>query len=148
MGYENQPDAAERIRRLEELARDGKNGLPGSLWKSDCWNLIDEVLLSYHLGKNSTQYDGSMFPLGCTFEKAFKTQAKAHELGKLLRTNTVIGTFNLECLTQTVKDIISFKPAIVNFLPVNLFDEAGSMSKFIDYHRLRPKIKEAIDSIE
>ena len=35
MGYENQPDAAERIRRLEELARDGKNGLPGSLWKSD-----------------------------------------------------------------------------------------------------------------
>jgi 4-hydroxy-3-methylbut-2-enyl diphosphate reductase len=34
MGYEKQQDAAERILRLEELAGDERNGLPGSLWKS------------------------------------------------------------------------------------------------------------------
>jgi len=29
----------------------------GGLWTSDCWDLIDEVLLSYHLGKNAVDYD-------------------------------------------------------------------------------------------
>lgn len=120
----------------------------GGLWSSNCWDLIDEVLLSYHLGKNSTGYDQNFFPLGSTYTKAFKTQEKAHALGKLLRTNTVLGTFNLNHLQAVIDDLVKFKPKIINFLPVNLFDQAGDLAYTIDYCKLRPLLKNAIDFIK
>ena len=120
----------------------------GGLWSSNCWDLIDEVLLSYHLGKNSTGYDQNFFPLGSTYTKAFKTQEKVHALGKFLRTNTVLGTFNLNQLQATLHDLVEFKPEIINFLPVNLFDQAGDLACTIDYCKLRPLLKNAIDFIK
>lgn len=80
----------------------------GGLWKSDCWDHIDEVLLSYHLGRHASNYDASFFPLGSTYLKAAKTKDLAHKLGKLLRTNTVLGTFNLDALDSTLDDLASF----------------------------------------
>jgi molybdenum cofactor biosynthesis enzyme MoaA len=44
----------------------------GGLWKSNIWDLIDEVLVSYHLGRNCN-YDKEIFPLGCTYDKVKKT---------------------------------------------------------------------------
>ena len=45
---------------------------------------------------------------------------------KLLRVNIVVGTFNVLALDSIIDDVIGFEPAIVNFLPVNLFDGAKS----------------------
>lgn len=120
----------------------------GGLWKSDCWDLIDEVLLSYHLGKKSKEYDKSMFPLGSTWSKALETKKRAVEDSKLLRTNTVLGTFNLDSLDSIVEDLIELQPKIVNFLPVNLFDEADDLAENIDYCRLRPCLKKAADTFQ
>lgn len=117
----------------------------GGLWKSDVWDYIDEILLSYHLGKESNIYDKNIFPLGNTYEKAYKTILKAHKLKKLVRTNTVIGTFNINALDDILQDIVEFNPYIINFLPVNLFDQATDMFKYIDYDLLRSKLKTAID---
>ena len=47
-----------------------------------------------------------------------------------------------------VDDIISFKPHIVNLLPINLFDESTSMAKYINYDLVKPIIKKAIDKIK
>jgi molybdenum cofactor biosynthesis enzyme MoaA len=44
----------------------------GGLWKSNIWDLIDEVLVSYHLGRNCN-YNKEIFPLGCTYDKVKKT---------------------------------------------------------------------------
>jgi len=45
----------------------------GGLHASPVWDVIDEVLLSYHLGRDSSGADMSYFPRGCTYEKALKT---------------------------------------------------------------------------
>lgn len=119
----------------------------GGLWKSNVWDLIDEVLVSYHLGRN-VEYDHTIFPLGCTYDKVKKTIDIAHELRKTVRTNTVCATFNLNQIDKTVDDIIEFKPNIINFLPVNLFDQAkDNMQQYIDYVKFRPLIKQQIDKI-
>lgn len=120
----------------------------GGLWTSDCWDLIDEVLLSYHLGKNAVDYDQRIFPLGSTYPKAIKTVEKANACHKLLRTNTVLGTFNLAQIQTILDDLAVFQPAIVNFLPVNLFDQASDLARTIDYNKLRPHLKDAIDFIK
>ena len=96
----------------------------GGLWKTDVWDLIDEVLVSYHTCKDNSLLDKEIFPLGSTYDKVKKTIDKAHDMHKLVRTNTVCATFNLQYLDKIVDDIVSFKPAIINFLPVNLFDQA------------------------
>lgn len=115
------------------------------MFNSDVWDLIDEVLLSYHLGKDDSSYDKAIFPLGSTYLKAAKTIEKARASGVLVRTNTVAGTFNLDGMEHILHDLAEFKPSIVNFLPVNLFDNASSMSKYIDYGKLRECMKHAID---
>ena len=119
----------------------------GGLYNCDIWDLIDEVLISYHLGKNDTSYDKQMFPNGSTFKKVQQTLVKAKEYNKLIRTNTVIGTFNFNGIKCILEDLIAFKPHIINFLPVNLFDEAQNMGKYIDYAKLRPLLKLAIDQL-
>lgn len=99
----------------------------GGLFASDVWDLADEVLLSYHLGRNTAGADMSYFPRGCTYGKASKTAALAKRNGRLLRVNIVVGTFNARALDSVVDDVAEFGPAIVNFLPVNLFDGAKAM---------------------
>lgn len=86
-----------------------------------------------------------MFPLGCTWSKASRTVAAAREHGKIVRTNTVLGTFNIDDLPSIARDLAELQPDIINFLPVNLFEQSYSMKKYIDYSALRPKLKEAID---
>lgn len=123
----------------------------GGLWKNNIWNLIDEVLISYHLDKNPDTYNKDIFPLGSTYEKVMKTVEKARENGIFIRTNTVIGTFNIDRMDNIVQDLITdIKPSIINFLPVNLFEESEKfgMEKYIDYTRLRPVLKKSIDRIE
>lgn len=116
----------------------------GSLFSQPkVFELVDEVLLSYHLDKHARSYDTEMFPSGNTWTKAFKTTQRAKEHNLLLRTNTVLGTFNLDRLDCIITDLIELNPTIINFLPVNIFDEASQMAKFIDYIKLRPILKEA-----
>lgn len=58
--------------------------------------------------------------------------------------------FNFDILDDIVDDIIEYiYPKIVNFLPVNLFDESekNGMSGYIDYVRLRPILKRNIDKL-
>ena len=119
----------------------------GGLWKSNVWDLIDEVLVSYHACKDNSLLDKNIFPLGSTYEKVKKTIDLAHKLNKIVRTNTVCATFNLNYLDRIVDDLVEFKPRIINFLPVNLFDQAINMDKYIDYSLLRTKLKELIDKI-
>ena len=109
----------------------------------EVFDLIDEVLVSYHLDKDASDYDEMMFPRGSTFAKVQKTIEKASQRNLLVRTNTVVGTFNLSHLSKILEDLVQLKPRIVNFLPVNIFDDASGMSRFIDYQQLRPRLKEA-----
>jgi MoaA/NifB/PqqE/SkfB family radical SAM enzyme len=105
----------------------------GGLWNKPIWNKIDEVLVSYHLSKSPSYVDKYMFPLGTTYDKVSKTVEYARLNDVLVRTNTVLGSFNLYDIENIVSDLISFKPRIINFLPVNLFDEAREMTSYIDY---------------
>lgn len=89
-----------------------------------------------------------MFPLGTTYEMAERTVKAANAKNIFLRTNTVVATFNIDTLPLITKDLIGFKPKIINFLPVNLFDDAGKMHKFIDYDILRQALKHSIDTIK
>ena len=98
----------------------------GGLFASDVWDIVDEVLLSYHLGRDISGADMTYFPRGCTYEKALKTVELAKLNRKLLRINIVVGTFNVRALDSIIDDVIGFAPAIINFLPVNLFDGAKS----------------------
>lgn len=96
----------------------------GGLFASDVWDMVDEVLLSYHLGRDASGADMAYFPRGCTYEKALKTVELAKLNSRLLRVNIVVGTFNTRALDSIIDDVVGFTPAIVNFLPVNLFDGA------------------------
>lgn len=131
-------------------AKDNKSKITiitnGGLWNSDIWDLVDEVLVSYHLGRKSI-YDKAIFPLGCTWSKVKKTIDIAKHNNVLIRTNTVIATFNIDGIDSIVDDIIELQPSIVNFLPVNLFDQANNMSQYIDYSKLRTCLKTAIDKL-
>ena len=98
----------------------------GGLFASDVWDIVDEVLLSYHLGRDASGADMTYFPRGCTYEKALKTVELSKLNHKLLRINIVVGTFNVRALDSIIDDVIGFAPAIINFLPVNLFDGAKS----------------------
>lgn len=120
----------------------------GSLYAANVWDLIDEVLVSYHISKNPIAYDKNMFPKGSTWNKVKKTVDKAKASNVLVRTNTVVGTFNLNMLNDIVSDLIELQPRIVNFLPVNIFDQAADMSSYIDYNKLRPLLKAAIDALK
>ena len=120
----------------------------GGLWKSDVWDIIDEVLVSYHACKDETLLDKTIFPMGSTYDKVKKTIDKAHALNKLVRTNTVCATFNFDQLDAIVDELLSFKPNIINFLPVNLFDQAKyTMGQYINYDRFRTIIKKQINKI-
>ena len=88
----------------------------GGLWASNVWDIIDEVLVSYHTCKDNSLLDKNIFPLGSTYNKVKKTIDLAHSLNKLVRTNTVCATFNLNYLDKIVDDLISFKPSIINFV--------------------------------
>lgn len=120
----------------------------GGLFASDVWHLIDEVLVSYHISKSPKEYDKSIFPKGSTWNKVAKTIDKAKENNVLVRTNTVLGTFNIDMLPDIVDDLVAFAPKIVNFLPVNVFDQATDMCNYIDYNKLRPMLKYAIDTLQ
>lgn len=120
----------------------------GGLYSSDVWDLIDELLLSYHISKNPQMYDNTMFPCGSTFPKAAKTIEMAKKKRVLIRTNTVLGRFNIDDFQNIVTDLIEFTPKIVNFLPVNLFDESSGMVSEIDYVKLRPILKSQIDRLK
>lgn len=120
----------------------------GSLGLRDgCVEAVDEVLLSYHLGRNSRGYSREAFPRGCTWEKASAVAFRAKSSRKLLRTNVVLGAFNLDCLDSILDDVEELKPAIVNFLPVNLFDQATGMANQIDYARLSPLLANAVERL-
>ena len=119
----------------------------GSIFIRDIFGIADEVLISYHLSKKSSNYDKCIFPNGCTWDKVSKTVTKARSNNMIVRTNTVLGTFNLSCIESIVDDIIELSPDIVNFLPVNLFEQSYDMYKHIDYNMLRTCLKLAIDKI-
>lgn len=119
----------------------------GGLWRSDVWDIIDEVLISYHISRRDMNMDRAMFPLGDTFDKVNKTVEKAKTHGKLLRFNTVVATFNMGGLDLIVDDLVKFGPSVINFLPVNTFEQAGEMSRYIDYGKLRPILKRNIGVI-
>lgn len=144
------PQLRDAIKSIKRMCPSSKVAVitNGGLWKSDVWDLLDEVLLSYHLGRADPAPDKSMLPLGSTWQKAVWTVQAAREHNVMVRTNTVLGSFNLSGLDCILDDLLQFKPAIVNFLPVNLFDEAAAMSKHIDYLALRPKLKAAFDKLE
>jgi len=92
------------------------------------------VLVSYHISKRLVEYDKSMFPKGSTWNKVKKTIDKAKTHNVIVRTNTVVGTFNMNFLQDIVTDLIELHPQIVNFLPVNIFDQAADMACYIDYN--------------
>ena len=116
----------------------------GSLWTvKDIWKYIDEVLISYHISRNAGKTE--MLPFGNTYFKVAKTIEYAKQHNKIIRTNTVIGTFNLNDIDAVTDDLLDFSPHIINFLPINLFDDASDMSQFIDYRQLRPVLKQNID---
>lgn len=118
----------------------------GSLFQCNVFDIIDEVLVSYHIDKNSQK--NTFFPFGNTWKKVNLTIQKAKEHNLLIRTNTVLGTFNLNSLDNILNDIIQLQPKIINFLPINLFDEANNLAKFIDYDLLRIKLKQAFKRID
>ena len=120
----------------------------GSIFNRDIFNLIDEVLVSYHLSKNCRLYDKDIFPKGCTWSKVKATIDKARQFNKIVRTNTVLGTFNLDDAMSIADDLIELQPDIVNFLPVNLFEQSSNMHKYIDYNKLRDAVKHVINKIE
>lgn len=45
----------------------------GGLHGCDVWDLLDEVLVSYHLGKETVGADLKLFPNGPTYDKVIKT---------------------------------------------------------------------------
>lgn len=118
----------------------------GQIWKSNIWDVVDEILVSYHLSKNCVDFNRQFFPLGSTYEKVRRTVDLAHSNNVLLRTNSVIGTFNLDDC-GLVDDLLSFKPNIVNFLPLNLFDDASNLDMFIDYSKFGQVMDKFIDKI-
>lgn len=120
----------------------------GGLFAKPVWDLIDELLVSYHLDKSPKDYNKKFFPLGSTYEKVLKCINLAKSNNVLIRTNTVIGQFNINNVPDIVSDLISFNPKIINFLPVNLFDESKEMVSEIDYVKLRPILKQQIDIIK
>lgn len=107
----------------------------GGLWKSQIWDIIDEVLVSYHISQLNANIDSNIFPLGNTYCKVKKTIDIAKDNQVIVRTNTVLGTFNVDDLA-IVDDLMSFRPNIINFLPLNLFDNAVGLDKYIDYDSL------------
>lgn len=146
--YDNLRKVCQYIKQKDQLAKIAII-TNGGLWKSDIWDLIDEVLVSYHICREAAFLDKKIFPLGSTYDKVKKTIDLAHSLGKLVRTNTVCATFNMDYIDNIVDDLLSFEPSIVNFLPVNLFDQAEKeMDKYIDYVKFRPIIKQQIDKIK
>jgi sulfatase maturation enzyme AslB (radical SAM superfamily) len=94
------------------------------------------VLISYHLPKN-VNYNSNIFPNGCTYTKVKNTIKCAKANNILIRTNTVLATFNIDVLNNIIEDLYEFKPKIINFLPINLFDQAKNMDKYINYSILR-----------
>lgn len=120
----------------------------GGLYNSNIWDLIDEVLISYHISGNDKEINKSIFPNGHTYNKVIKTIQKARELNKFIRTNTIIAKFNIKNFDLIVEDLIQFKPNIINFLPVNLFDDAENyMQDYIDYNIVSNIIKKSINTI-
>ena len=117
----------------------------GGLYATNIWPIIDEVLVSYHSGKEC--FNGLMFPNGSTYKKVSKTVEKAHSLNKLVRINSIIATFNMNQYLNIIDDIIEFNPHIVNILPINLFDESRNLAQYIDYTKVKPIIKNAIDKL-
>ena len=84
MGYENQPDAAERIRRLEELARDGKNGLPGSLWKSD------DGTYAVYVAKSAGFCFGVRRAIDTVYREIGKGKEPIYTYGPIIHNDTVV----------------------------------------------------------
>lgn len=121
----------------------------GGLFASDVWDVIDEVLISYHISKNDNNINREIFPMGDTYSKVYKTLEKAKKTNKIIRINTIIATFNIDGIRYILDDILSFEPHIVNFLPLNLFDNAfKTMKEFIDYENIRVCVKKSIDYIK
>ena len=118
----------------------------GGLYTTNVWSIIDEVLVSYHSGKDD--FDKLMFPNGSTYNKVAKTIEKARNLNKLVRINSIIATFNVNQYLMIIDDIINFNPHIVNILPINLFDESANLYQYIDYDKVKPIIKNAIDKLK
>lgn len=121
----------------------------GGLYNSNIWDLIDEVLISYHISKDEPNLDKNIFPNGHTYNKVLKTINKARETKKFIRTNTIIATFNIDNFHLIINDLLEFNPDIINFLPVNLFDDAENyMSTYINYDKVRETLKTSIDFIK
>lgn len=120
----------------------------GNLYKIfDIWNYIDEVLISYHISKNDSYIDKHIFPLGHTYNQVKKTIDLAKKYKKIIRTNTVLGTFNIRNIDLITGDLIDFQPDIINFLPINLFDNANDMDNYINYSQMRPLLKKSINKL-
>lgn len=120
----------------------------GGLYNCNIWDIIDEVLISYHISNKVKNLDKAIFPLGSTYEKVKKTIQKANCHNVFVRTNTIIASFNLDDIDNIIDNLIEFKPSIVNLLPINLFDESYEMNKYIDYPQMRVVIKKCIDRLK
>ena len=117
-------------------------------YDDNIWNIIDEVLVSCHTPKDNSLVDKKVFPNGTTFTKVKKTIDKARYHKKLIRTNTVVGTFNLDIFPIVIDDVISLQPSIINILPINLFDDASDIDHYIDYSKLRVVLRRQLDKIK
>lgn len=114
--------------------------------ESRFWKNIDEVLVSYHSGRKPK--DRKMFPGGSTWSKASACCHVARSFGKMVRTNSILGKFNIDEWDGIIEDIIEISPDIANILPVNTFDSARSMEKEIDPEKQRKVLKKAITAFE
>ena len=69
------------------------------------------------------------------------------KFNKLLRINIVVGMFNINAIDSIIDDVIKFQPKIINFLPVNLFDEAKDQYSQINYDLVGPVLIKQIDRL-
>lgn len=117
----------------------------GTLWKiKNIWNIIDEVLLSYHIPKYKIPYPTIFFNTNIQYDIK-KTIDKIKTYNLIFKTNTVIGDFNHIDLLDIVKDLLNINPIIINFLPLNLFESANINHFNLNYITIRNCIKRAID---
>lgn len=109
--------------------------------KRESIELVDEVLISFHALSDKENID----IVGTSLSNVLKCIENVKELNKLLRFNIVVGYHNIHNLKDIVKKLAEYVPFVVNFLPLNTWNHAGTLSKSIDYSLIRTMLKECID---
>lgn len=113
-------------------------------------DFIDIITLSYHLSKDNNMLTAKyVFPYGSTYNKAYKLAQLCHNKNIFLKTNTVFGYYNIDDIINITKDLIIFKPALINFQPVDLSNNNElNIKNYYSYDQLINFLKLAIDNIK